>query len=62
MAGYMEETSKKLAEKQNVRYIRSLNNLNKGENGFYQSNYQKKEQEVPNREEVDPHIGQFGKY
>lgn len=55
MVGYIDESSKKMTEKQNIRYIRSLNNLCKGENGFYQTTYQKKEtnQEIPNREETD---------
>ena len=38
-----DETIKKLAEKQNIRYIKSLNNLYKGENGYIQSSQIKKE-------------------
>jgi serine/threonine protein kinase len=49
---YLDETSKKAAEKQSIRYIRSLNNLSKGENGFFQLS-RKEQYNPPNREEVD---------
>lgn len=35
--GYLDESSNKLGEKQNIKYIRSLNNLCKGENAFFQT-------------------------
>ena len=53
-SNYSSETSQKNHEKTNIKYIRSQNNLYKGENGYIQISQAKREQmNVHNREEMD---------